>query len=233
MKKYVTNLVLGLVGGALAFTGLYSFVPAPVSPTSTPATPVPTPTPTPSPGFWQRIVSDHALSTVAIQAFNNNRIVREGSGVIISADGVIVTTNDVVSGGDMWQVANGDKVLRASLVYWERARNLAILKVSETNLNVTRFDKNFAFSAGQEMIISGKVMDATKPTPFAQRAMVSKVLSSGVALDTDVRPFVSGARVINNAGQVVGIAYLRENEVRIISASTIEDYINEYFASLK
>ena len=42
---------------------------------SVPATPTPTVT---SPDFWQKIVSDQNLSTVAIQSFKDGKIIREG-----------------------------------------------------------------------------------------------------------------------------------------------------------
>src|SRR3989344_7732519 len=56
-------------------------------------------TPTPSPfDFWQKIISEASLSTVAIESFQNGRIQKRASGIILSSDGLIVTTLDVSAG---------------------------------------------------------------------------------------------------------------------------------------
>src|SRR3989338_11350127 len=61
------------------------------------STPAPTPTPVVFPDFWEKITSDQALSAVAVQSFKNGKVIKEGSGMIVSSDGMIITTFDVIS----------------------------------------------------------------------------------------------------------------------------------------
>lgn len=196
----------------------------------------PAPTPTPiitSSDFWQKIVSDQALSTVAVQSFSGGKIVREGSGIVVSSDGIILTTFDVVSAADVLQVFYKDKILRVQLVKFNGFKNLALLKSDATNMDVTGFDRNYQFQPGKDVIISGKIVELLNPLVFAQRAIISYILSKEVVLDTEAKYFLSGSKVINNTGAVIGMIYLRSGTTRLIKSETIDDFVKSYFESIK
>lgn len=193
-------------------------------------TPAPTSTPAiVSPDFWQKIASDHVLSTVAVQSFKGGKIVREGSGMIISSDGIIITTIDVVAGSDVFQVLHGDKILRAQLMRYNGFKNLALLKVAATDMNVTRLERKYQFQSGQDMIVSGKIVELSRPIVFVQRGMISYVLSKDIVMDTEPSYFLSGSKVINSSGVVVGMSYLRSGTARLITAEVIDDFVKSYF----
>lgn len=195
--------------------------------------PVPTPTPTiASSDFWQKIVSDHVLSTVAVQSFKGGKIVREGSGIVISSDGVIITTFDAIAGADVFQVLHGDKILRARLVLYDGFKNIALLKVAATDMSATRLERNYQFHPGQDVVVSGKMVELSSPVVFAQKGMISYVLTKDITVDTEPNNFLSGSKVINNSGIVVGMAYLRNGAVRLITAESMDDLVKSYFDSL-
>src|SRR3989344_3001313 len=237
--NYVRTIFLGFLGG---FIALVLFVSLPGSGNfifnliksnlidflGTEPTPAPTPVVT-SPDFWQKIVSNQALSTVAIQSFRSNKLIREGSGIIISSDGIIITTFDVISGADVLQVFRGDKILRAKVVRYDGFKNVALLKVESENVDVARFDTNYQFQPGQDVIISGKLVEVSNPLVFAQEGLIGRVLSKDIVLDTELNYFLSGSKVINNSDIVVGMAYLRSGTVRLITAKTIDDFVKNYF----
>lgn len=195
--------------------------------------PILTPTPTiTSSEFWQKIVSDHVLNTAAIQAFKDGKMVWAGSGMIISSDGIIITTFDIVAGADTLQVFYGDKILRAQLVRYDGFKNLALLKVNTINLNVTRLERNYQSQPGQDVIISGKMVEFSNPVVFAQRGMISYILSKDIIINTQPSYFLSGSKVINNSGVVIGMSYLRNGVVRMIKAETMDDFVKNYFESI-
>ncbi len=189
----------------------------------------PTPMPNISSDFWQKIVSDHILNTVAIQSFKGGKIIREGSGMTISSDGIIITTFDVIAGADVYQVFYGDKILRAQLVRYDGFKNLALLKVSATDMNVTRLERNHKLQSGQDVVVSGKVVELFSPAVFAQKGMISYILSKDIVIDTESNYFLSGSKTINNSGIVVGMAYLRSGTVRLITSETMDDFVKSYF----
>ena len=195
---------------------------------------IPTPTPTviASPDFWQKIVSDQVLSAVAVQSFSGGKIIREGSGIVISSDGVIITTFNVISGADIIQVFYKDKILRAQVARYDGLKNMAILKVGETNMDVARLDRDYQFQPGQDVVVSGKMIEFSNPIVFAQRGMISYILSKGIVVYTEPSYFLSGSKVINNSGVVVGMSYLRNGAVHLITAEAMDDFIKIYFESI-
>jgi len=194
--------------------------------------PAPTPTPVISLDFWQKIVSDHVLNTVAVQSFKDGKIIREGSGITISSDGIIITTFDVITGADVYQVFHGDKILRAQLVRYDGFKNLALLKVPATNMNVTRLERSHQLQPGQDVVVSGKVVELSSSVVFAQKGMISHILSKDIVVDTEPSYFLSGSKVINNSGIVVGMSYLRSGAVRLITSEAMDDFVKNYFNSL-
>ena len=240
--NYARTILIGFIGGAAAWF-LLLFLPISGSIVfnlikgnlidflGTEPTPTPTPTVVSS-DFWQRIVSDHILSTVAVQSFKSGKIVREGSGIVISSDGIIITTLDVIAGADEYQVLHGDQILRAQLVRYDGFKNLALLKVATTDMNVTRLERNYQFQPGQDVVVSGKIIEFSDPIVFAQRGMISYILSKDMVIDTEPSYFLSGSKVINNSGIVVGMAYLRSGVVRLITTATMDDFVKSYFESI-
>jgi len=193
-------------------------------------TPMPTVIP---PDFWQKIASDHVLNTVAIQSFKGGKIAREGSGIIISSDGVVITTLDVISGADVLQVFHKDKILRAKVIRYDGFKNLALLKVDSADMDVTRLDRNYQFQPGQDVIVSGKIVELSNSVVFAQRGMISYVFSKDIIVDTEPNYFLSGSKVINKSGVVVGMSYLRNGTVRLITSETMDNFVKSYFQASK
>ncbi|HXK40609.1 MAG TPA: serine protease [Candidatus Paceibacterota bacterium] len=227
--NYIKTILLGFLGGAAAW-----FLLLPLS-GNAPEEPVPAPTPTPtvvSSDFWQKIVSDHVLNTVAIQSFKGGNMVREGSGIVISSDGVVITTFDVISGADVLQVFHRDKILRAKVIRYDGIKNLALLKVDSADMDVTRLDRDYQFQPGQDVIVSGKMVELSNSVVFAQRGMISYILSKDIVIDTEPNYFLSGSKVINNSGIVVGMSYLRSGAVRLITSEAIDDFVKSHFESL-
>lgn len=227
--RYVKTSFLGFLGGAAAWF-LLLFLSG-----NTTEKPIPAPTPTPvivSSDFWQKIVSDHVLSTVAIQSFKSSKIIREGSGVVISSDGVIVTTFDVISGADVLQVFYRDKILRAKVTKYDGFKNLALLKVDSVDMDVTRLERSYQFQSGQDVVVTGKLIELSNSVVFAQRGMIGYILSKDIVVNTESNYFLSGSKVINNSGVVVGMSYLRGGAVRLITSETIDDFVTSHFESL-
>src|SRR3989344_6626770 len=116
----------------------------------------------------------------------------------ISSDGIIITTFDVIAGADVYQVLHGDKILRAQLVRYDGFKNLALLKVAATDMNVTRLERNYQFQPGQDIVVFGKIVGLSNSVAFAQRGMIRYILSTDIVVDTESTYFLSGSNAINN-----------------------------------
>src|SRR3989338_7603475 len=227
MNKYLVGFLFGVIGGVFAF-GLMKSVETKAGIANQVITPTPSPTPTPTPfDFWHKIVSDSALSTVAIQNFQNNKIKKQGNGIILSSDGLIVTTLEIASGGSI-QVLYEDKILKGKLIYKDSINNLGIVKIENNNLSVSNLDKPSGYESGQEYMLTGKLANLSKPVIFSQKATIKYILDDKVYLDTNSDKNLNGAKAINHKGQTAGIVYVVGESVYLIKSDIINDFYKTF-----
>ncbi len=234
MGKYLIVFLVGLSVGFLIFGFLNGSVLPKVfkanlgQQISTPLPSVLSSIPTSTPfDFWQKIVADASLSTVAIQSFQNNTLKKQGSGIILSSDGLIVTTLDVVAGKKI-QVFFEDKIFQAAIVKKDLINNLALIKAEGGNFNISNLDNPVSYESGQDYILTGKLLDLSKITTFSQKALVHYVLDNKIVLNSQLEGFINGAKTLNFDGQMVGLSYLGGDKVYLVKSSIINDFYNSY-----
>jgi serine peptidase DegS len=135
-----------------------------------------------------------------------------GSGVIVSADGHILTTHHVVAEASDIQVALADgRVTRARVIGSDRDTDLAVLKVEGSALPAARFAGDGALQAGDVVLAIGN------PFGIGQRVTMGIVSAVGnnrmnlltyddfIQTDAAINDGNSGGALINAAGELVGI----------------------------
>ena len=136
-----------------------------------------------------------------------------GSGFVISADGYVLTNNHVVDGADNVTVTLSDRrVLDAKVVGTDAQYDIALLKLTATNLPVVSLGDSKGVKAGQWVVAIG--------SPFGFDHSVTAGIVSAVGrqfggADQQYVPFIqtdvpinrgnSGGPLFNLSGQVVGI----------------------------
>lgn len=137
----------------------------------------------------------------------------QGSGVIISPDGDVVTNNHVVSGASTISVKLSDgRELDARVVGADLATDLALLRLSNTNgeLPVASLGDSDRLEVGDWVMAIGN--------PFGLEATVTVGVLSGkgrsigasdyddfLQTDASINPGNSGGPLFNTSGEVVGI----------------------------
>jgi len=144
-----------------------------------------------------------------------------GSGFIISADGLIITNKHVVSDtGSTYQVLTNDKKkYNVEKIYRDPLNDLAILKISTTNLKPLKLGDSNNLKLGQLVIaigtplgeftntvtsgiISGLGRGITAGSPF--EGFVEK-LDNVIQTDAAINPGNSGGPLLNSKGEVIGV----------------------------
>ena len=138
-----------------------------------------------------------------------------GSGVIISADGYVVTNNHVVDGYQALEVIYQDgSIAEAQLVGADPYVDVAVLKVGGSVPAYAAFGNSDALNPGETVIAIGSPLG-----DFRNTVTVGVVSATGRALDTGanfqmegliqtdaaINHGNSGGPLVNLAGQVVGI----------------------------
>lgn len=139
-----------------------------------------------------------------------------GSGVIMSSDGYIVTNAHVVDGADSIKVVlNNGEEYEASLIGIDTKTDLAVIKISATNLTPAEFGNSKQVEDGEPVVAIGNpggIELAGSVTQGIVSAAEREVKSSNggyrmkcIQTDAAINPGNSGGALINQYGQVIGI----------------------------
>ena len=159
-------------------------------------------------------------SVVSIQLgqADNDQVVQfgAGSGVIISADGLVLTNAHVVDGADVIQVRlSDDRTIRADLVGTSPSHDIALVRLRETDdLHPATLGSSDATQVGDQVVAIGNAL-ALGDTPTVTTGIVSakgRTLQDGqttlenlMQTDAAINKGNSGGPLLNAAGEVVGI----------------------------
>lgn len=140
-----------------------------------------------------------------------------GSGVIISADGYIVTNNHVVDGADKLEVLlNDNKTYEARIIGTDEATDLALIKIDEKGLHPITFGDSDAVKIGEWVLAVGNPFGfnstVTAGIVSAKARSISSAsgsrrmgLDSYIQTDAALNPGNSGGALVNLRGQLIGI----------------------------
>jgi serine protease Do len=149
-----------------------------------------------------------------------------GSGVILSADGYIVTNAHVVHGGRRFVVvlprpvaagvparsalAPVSQEVPASLVGTDAETDLAVLKVEQTNLPFARLGDSDSLAPGQVVLAFGSPFGLASSVTMGVVSAVGRQLRDEdrmvyIQTDTPINPGNSGGPLVSTNGAVVGI----------------------------
>ena len=142
-----------------------------------------------------------------------------GSGVVLSADGRILTNNHVVSGARQVTVTLSDgRTVDAQVVGTDPGSDLAVVQASGVSgLTPATFADSDDVRIGDQVVAIGSpeglqgtvtsgivsALDRTVTVPGATRR--SNVSYQAIQTDASINPGNSGGPLINAAGQVIGI----------------------------
>jgi len=138
-----------------------------------------------------------------------------GSGVIISADGTIVTNNHVIDGADNIKVILNDKhEFVAKLVGSDPQTDIAVLKIDAKDLPFLSFGNSDNLKLGQWVLAVGNPFNLTSTVTAGIVSAKSRDIGinpdqmrieSFIQTDAAVNPGNSGGALVNTHGELIGI----------------------------
>ncbi|KAA3660058.1 MAG: DegQ family serine endoprotease, partial [Calditrichaeota bacterium] len=144
---------------------------------------------------------------------HERRMAGQGSGVIVSNDGYIMTNNHVIDEADEIKVMLHDgKKLDAEMVGHDPRSDIAVIKVDANNLSTIDFGDSDALQVGEwVMAIGSPLREGLANTVSAGivsakgRALRLAAVENFIQTDAAIDPGNSGGSMINLYGQLVGI----------------------------
>lgn len=136
-----------------------------------------------------------------------------GSGVIVSADGYILTNNHVVEQSSRIQVELSDKrVLDAKLIGADAPSDLAVVKIDVSNLPVLKVGDSSAMRVGDVVLAVGNPLGVGQTVTMGIVSAKGRATGLGdgsyedfLQTDAPINQGNSGGALVNTAGELVGI----------------------------
>ena len=157
--------------------------------------------------YWDWFFNDGASS-------NGRTQVSSGSGVIFTNDGYIVTNNHVIESAERIEVNYNKRVYPAELVGTDPSTDLAVIKISESNLPAVTLTSSKNVQVGEWVVAVGN------PYTLSSTVTVGIVSAKGrrigiledkfpiesfIQTDAAINPGNSGGALVNKTGDLVGI----------------------------
>lgn len=135
-----------------------------------------------------------------------------GSGVIITADGYIVTNNHVIDGASEIEVTlNNNQTYKAEVIGTEPRADIALIKIDATDLEYLPFGNSNNIKLGEWVLAVGNPFNLTSTvTAGIVSAKARDINNDGtpqsyIQTDAAINPGNSGGALVNINGELIGI----------------------------
>ena len=134
-----------------------------------------------------------------------------GSGVIISADGYIVTNNHVVGDADEIEVKlNDNREFKGRIIGCDATTDLALIKIEAKNLPAIPIGSSDDLKLGQWVLAVGNPFNLTSTVTAGivsakARTLGANGIESFIQTDAAINSGNSGGALVNERGELVGI----------------------------
>ncbi len=176
----------------------------------------------------KQIFEENSNSVIYISIYeiidSKPKLLGEGSGVVISENGYIITNSHVIEDSKKYEVkvSTATDTYVANVVGFDTRTDLAVLKINASNLNYAKFANSDQLSVGSNVLAIGNPEGKIFSNSLTQ-GIVSAVGRSLDGLNTSnkyiqttaaINPGNSGGALFNMYGQVIGIT-----SAKIVDAS--------------
>jgi putative serine protease PepD len=168
-----------------------------------------------------------SVVNIAVEYYNGSA---QGSGIVLTKDGYILTNYHVINDATRVRIRLGTEDYEARVVGGDSTYDLAVIKVDKTGLTPAKLGSSDVLQVGQTVIAVGSPfgLDKTVTSGIVSALHRSNLIegSSGVTAYTDliqtdaaINPGNSGGALVSLDGSVVGVNTLIESASAQLGAS--------------
>jgi S1-C subfamily serine protease len=165
-------------------------------------------------------------SVVGVRTKDSYGNIREGSGFVISSDGLIVTLAELVPAGSDFSFFVAGEKQRYEVKERDLEKNLALIKLERETLNAVSFGNIEEKELGERIFLVGKLFDE-KGDPFeAVNEGIIKYFKEGF-IHTDIfeSRVLSGSPVFDIEGKVLGLSQIdNQGKLTVLPVSLIREF---------
>ncbi len=156
--------------------------------------------------------SDEGLPFGMLKDAPPRRQYGQGSGVIVSSDGYIITNNHVVGDAGNVEVILADRrQFKGRVVATDPKTDVAVVKINSTGLPTAAWGDSSALAVGDFVLAIGNPLGLSRTVTFGIVSAVGRAdvgvadVEDFIQTDAPINPGNSGGALVNINGEVVGI----------------------------
>jgi S1-C subfamily serine protease len=169
-----------------------------------------------------------------------------GSGIVVSADGLVLTNNHVVAGSDSLDVTLADgRDVPASVVSTDPQHDLAIIRVSASGLAPARFGDSDHLTVGQlavaigsplgtftDTVTQGIISGLDRSIDVSDGSRGGEHLRGLIQTDAAINPGNSGGPLLDATGSVVGVITAEASNAQGVGFAIPMNQARDYIRSV-
>lgn len=164
-------------------------------------------------------------AVVAVRSQNASGTI-EGSGLIVTSDGLMVTLADLVPQGSVFSFFVNGKTVSYQILKRDLNRNLALVKLGESNLPTVSFADFNEIELGERVFLIGDTLNKKETAKTVNEGIIRRFDKNLIETNMLEESVLSGSSLFNIKGEVLGINTINSKErVVAIPISIIKDFI--------
>jgi len=152
----------------------------------------------------------------------------EGSGLIVTSDGLVVTLAELVPQGSTFSFFVDGKLVSFQILKRDLKENLALVKVEKANLPTVGFANLEKIKLGERVFLVGLIFENQKITPpglVVNEGIIKSFNENLIQTNITEEIFLQGSPLFNIEGEVLGINTIdKDGKVITIPVSKIKTF---------
>ncbi len=155
----------------------------------------------------EKAIQRIGTSLVLIKSIKNNRLISQGTGFVMTSDGLLITAGDVISAqANEYLVYKNGNNYQAELVKKDLAENIALLKIEATGLSEVTLAELEKIKLGERVILVGADLIDSHLIKFVNLGIVRSISQGVLKLNFQENNLLAnGSPLINIQGEVIGM----------------------------
>lgn len=150
----------------------------------------------------------------------------EGSGLAVTADGLMVTLADLVPQGSDFSFFAEGKQVSYQILKRDLKDNLALVKIGKDNLATVGFADLEKLKLGERVFLIGVVFDGKKTSQAINEGFVSSISEDSISTNIFEKDNLAGSPLFNIKSEVLGLNMLdSKDRIIAIPISKIKQFI--------
>ena len=158
----------------------------------------------------QETIEKVKSSVLGIQTKTKKGKILEGSGLILTTDGLILTLADLVPDGSTTTIFLENEVLPVQVLKKDTKQNLALLKIEKEKLSTVSFGDFEKMKLGQRVFLIGVVFSKNSPKKIVNEGILSYFDQNLIETNIFEKENLIGSSLFDIEGNFLGLNFLNQ-----------------------